>query len=151
MRTIARVLGIAVVLVGGSLGSAGLPSAEQTMQGKYTFNAPGLPAAATWTILPICVNVVGDLRVPLQLPVACTLHITSATTSQITHDLNSLNWGGDARLTSGQWNLITNKVDGFLCPDGTTAPTVDTYSFDDVTLTARTRPFITPSAVYRLA
>ena len=109
MRTIARVLGIAVVLVGGSLGSAGLSSADQTMQGKYTFNAPGLPPA-TWTNFPICVNVIGDLRVPLELPVACTLYITSATTSQITHDLNSLNWGGNARLTGGQWNLITNQI-----------------------------------------
>ena len=41
----------------------------------------------------------------------------------------------DARLTGGQWNLLTNKVDGFLCLDGSTAPTVDTYLFDDVTLT----------------
>ena len=104
------------------------------MQRKYTFNAPGLPPA-TWTNFPICVNVIGDLRVPLELPVACTLHITSATDSKTTHDLNSLNWGGDARLTGGQWNLKTNKVDGFLCPDGTTARTVDTYAFDDATLT----------------
>ncbi len=134
MGTIVRVLGIAVVLAGAALGSAGPASADQTMQGKYTFNAPGLPPA-TWTIFPICVNVVGDLRVPLELPVACTLHITSATDSRTTHDLDSLNWGGDARLTGGQWNLVTNKVDGFLCPDGTTAPTVDTYAFDDATLT----------------
>ena len=60
---------------------------------------------------------------------------TSATSSKITHELNSLNWGGDARLTGGRWTLTTNKVDGFLCPDGSTAPTVDTYAFDDVTLT----------------
>ena len=83
MRTIARVLGIAVVLVGGSLGSAGLSSADQTMQGKYTFNAPGLPAA-TWTIFPVCVNVVGDLRVPLELPVACTLHMPRPAKSRTT-------------------------------------------------------------------
>ena len=33
------------------------------------------------------------------------------------------------------WALTTNKTDGFLCPDGSTAPTVDTYKFDDATLT----------------
>ena len=35
----------------------------------------------------------------------------------------------------GQWALTTNKADGFQCADGSTAPTVDTYKFDDVTLT----------------
>ena len=134
MRTIARVLGIAVVLAGGALGLASPSSAEQTMQGIYTVNAPGL-SPATWTIYPICVNVVGDLREPLELPVGCMLHVTSATSSKITHELNSLNWGGDARLTGGRWTLTTKKVDGFLCPDGSTAPTVHTYAFDDVTLT----------------
>lgn len=63
------------------------------------------------------------------------LHVTSATSSKITHELNSLNWGGDARLTGGRWSRTTNKVDGFLCPDGSTALTVDTYAFDDVTPT----------------
>jgi hypothetical protein len=33
------------------------------------------------------------------------------------------------------WSLTTNKTDGFQCADGSTAPTVDTYTFDDVTLT----------------
>jgi hypothetical protein len=28
-----------------------------------------------------------------------------------------------------------NKPEGFLCPDGSTAPTLNTYAFDDATLT----------------
>jgi hypothetical protein len=73
--------------------------------------------------------------VPLEPPVGCVLHVTTATSSKITHELNSLNCGGDARLTGGRWTLTTNKVDDFLCPDRSTAPTVDIYAFDDVTLT----------------
>jgi hypothetical protein len=134
MRTIARVVGIAVILAGAALASASPSSADQVMEGKYRFNAPGLPPA-TWTIYPICVPTVGDLRVPLELPVACTLKVTSATAKKTTFELNSLNWGGDARLSGGQWKIITNKTEGFLCPDGSRAPTNDIYAFDDVTLT----------------
>lgn len=78
---------------------------------------------------------VGDLREPLELPVACTLKIVSATPGKQTFVLNELNWGGEARLTDGQSALTTNKADGFMCPDGSMAPTVDTYKFDNVTLT----------------
>jgi hypothetical protein len=104
------------------------------MQGNYTYSAPGLPAA-TWTIYPICVNVIGDLRVPLEDPVACTLHIVSATSMKTTPELDSLNWGGDAHLTGGVWQVIVNRNDGFQCPDGSTAPLFRTFEFDDVTLT----------------
>jgi hypothetical protein len=128
------VLGIAVVLAGAALGSASPSSADQTMQGNYTYSAPGLPPA-TWTIYPICVPVVGDLRVPLELPVACTLHVVSATSKRTTPELESLNWGGDARLTDGVWEVIINRSDAFHCPDGSTAPLFRTYEFDDVTLT----------------
>jgi hypothetical protein len=134
MGTIARVLGIAVVVAGAALATASPSSADQTMEGFYTFNTPGKPTAE-WTIYPICVPTVGDLREPLELPVACTLKVVSATNNKASFDLNNLNWGGDARLTGGQWALTTNKADGFQCPDGSTVPTVDTYKFDDVTLT----------------
>lgn len=134
MGTIARVLGIAVFAAGVALGTASPSSADQTMEGLYTFNTPGLPSAE-WTIYPLCTPVVGDLREPLELPVACKLKVVSATNNKSTFDLNNLNWGGDARLTGGLWMLTTNKADGFQCPDGSTMPTVDTYEFDDVTLT----------------
>jgi hypothetical protein len=130
MRTFARVLGVAVVLAGVALGSASPASARDTMQGNYTYSAPGLPAA-TWTIYPICVNVIGDLRVPLEDPVACTLHIVSATSMKTTPQLDSLNWGGDAHLTGGVWQVIVNRNDGFQCPDGSTAPLFRTFEFDD--------------------
>lgn len=134
MGTIARVLGVAVVLAGTGLGTASPSSADQVMEGIYTFNAEGSPSAE-WTIYPICVPTVGDLREPLELPVACTLKVISATPGMYTFELKNLNWGGDAKLTGDQWALTTNKADGFQCADGNTAPTVDTYKFDDVTLT----------------
>jgi hypothetical protein len=134
MGTIARVLGVAAVMAAVALGSAGPSSADQVMEGIYAFNAEGsLPAE--WTIYPLCTPTVGDLREPLELPVACKLKVVSATPGKYTFELNNLNWGGDARLTEGQWALTTNKADGFQCADGSTAPTVDTYKFDDVTLT----------------
>ena len=39
MRTIARLLGIAVMVTAAALGTAGPSSAEQTMEGYYIFNA----------------------------------------------------------------------------------------------------------------
>jgi hypothetical protein len=134
MGTIARLLGVVVVLAGVAVGTAGPSSADQVMEGIYTFNTDGMPPAE-WTIYPICVPVVGDLREPLELPVACTLKVVSATDNKSTFDLTNLNWGGDARLTGGQWTLTTRKEEGLQCPDGGTAPTTDTYKFDDVTLT----------------
>ncbi|PEG36831.1 hypothetical protein CQY20_17740 [Mycolicibacterium agri] len=130
----ARLLGIAIVMAGAALATASPSAADQVMEGNYMFRAPGLPEA-TWTIYPICVPTVGDLREPLELPVACTLKVVSATKGRYTFELDNLNWGGDARLTGGKWTLTTNKTDGFKCPDGSTAPTVDTYKFDDVTMT----------------
>lgn len=65
---------------------------------------------------------------------ACDLHITSSTSSQVTHDLEMQNWGVFARLTGSQWTAVTNNPDGLQCPEGSTAPTRDTYTFDDATL-----------------
>jgi hypothetical protein len=134
LRTFARVLGIAVVVAATALGTASPSSADQTMQGHYAYSAPGMPPAS-WTILPICVPVVGDWRVPLELPVACTLHVVSATKKETTPELQSLNWAGDAHLTGGVWEVIVNRSDGFQCPDGSSAPLFRTYQFDDVTMT----------------
>jgi hypothetical protein len=133
MGTIARLLGIAVVVASAALGTAGPSSADQVMEGVYTFNTEGMPPAE-WTIYPICVPTVGDLREPLELPVACRLKVTSATAGKQTFELSNLNWSADATLTDGQWSVTTNKSDGFQCADGSTAPSVDTYEFDDATL-----------------
>ena len=46
MGTIARVLGIAVMAAGAALGTASPSSADQVMEGIYTFNAEGSPSAS---------------------------------------------------------------------------------------------------------
>ncbi len=46
------------------------------MEGIYTYTQGDV--VAEWTIYPICVPTVGDLRDNLELPVACTLHVAPA-------------------------------------------------------------------------
>jgi hypothetical protein len=125
--TIARMLAVVVAVLsavsGAVLGSA--PArADQVMQGVYTYTQGDL--VAEWTIYPICVPTVGDLRVNLELPVACTLHVAPSSTAVR---------GGDARLTSGVWQFSTVAKDGFTCPDGSLQPIRETYEFDDLTMT----------------
>jgi hypothetical protein len=109
-------------------------SADQVMEGIYTYTEEGQPSA-TWTIYPSCVPVVGDLREPLYLPVACRLHVTSSTSSKINHALEMLNYSSDAVLTGGRWTATITKPEGVLCQDGSTDKSIETYAFDDVTLT----------------
>jgi hypothetical protein len=84
-----------------------------------------------WTIYPSCVPVVGDLREPLSLPVACRLHVAGSEGLI----------GGDAVLTGGQWSFSSPQKAGMQCPDGSWAPTTETYEFDDVTMTGNRTVF----------
>jgi hypothetical protein len=94
------------------------------MQGVYNYT-PQEGKSGTWKIWPSCVPVVGDLREPLNLPVACRLHVSPS--EGIT--------GGDARLTGGVWMFTTPKKEGMQCPDGSWIPTVEVIEFDDITMT----------------
>lgn len=118
---VAAVLTVAAV----GLGVAGPARADQVMQGIYTYTQGDI--VATWTIYPTCVPTVGDLRDNLELPVACTLHVSP--------NPSKLVKGGDARLTGGQWSFNASRKDGFVCPDGTTASSLEVYKFDDLTMT----------------
>jgi hypothetical protein len=115
---------VSAVGIGLSLGLAGPAQADPVIQGVYTYTQDGLPPQS-FTIYPSCVPTVGDLREPLELAVACRLHV--ATSSGIK--------GGDAVLTGGLWTYSVPVKDGMTCPDGTTAPIRDVYKFDDVSLT----------------
>ena len=123
MRII-RGLAAAAILAFGALAFAGPAQADQVMQGIYNYMPKDGPAG-TWTIYPSCVPVVGDLRVALELPVACRLHVSGST--GVT--------GGDANLAGGVWQFTTTKHDGMTCPDGSTAPTIETVRFDDIAMT----------------
>jgi hypothetical protein len=119
---IIRGLAVAVIFAGVALGSASPAAADEVLEGIYTFSQASEPPE-TWTIYPICVPVVGDLRVPLYLPVGCTLHVTS-----------SSGRGGDARLTGGLWTFTVTKA-GMKCPDGSMAPLTHTLAFNGEALT----------------
>ncbi|MBU8827295.1 hypothetical protein [Mycolicibacterium goodii] len=109
---------------GVGVGFAGPAQADPVMQGIYNYQQEGLDAA-TWTIYPSCVPVVGDLREPLYLPVACMLHVQGSKGVS----------GGDARMAGGQWQFTTSIKEGIKCADGSWAPIEETYRFNDVTLT----------------
>lgn len=116
---LAAALATAVVLSGASVGSAGPAGADQVIEGVYTYTQEGA-APATWNIAPLCVPVVGDGRVPLELPVGCKLQINSSAGNT-----------GAFALTGGKWTFSTIRPDGVTCPDGGVAPATETFSFDD--------------------
>ena len=117
-----------VLLVAGMIGVAAPAQAnpqQQVLEGNYTYRQDGLPDA-NWSIYPICVPVVGDLRVEIRDPVACILHVASTPTGVAK--------GGDAKLTGGQWVYNVNSMDGLTCPNGDTAPIYETFKFDTRTM-----------------
>ena len=122
--TMIRGLAAAAAVTCAALGFAGPAQADQVMQGVYNY-MPKDGQAGTWTIYPSCVPVVGDLREPLNLPVACRLHVSGST--GVT--------SGDANLAGGMWQFTTANREGMTCPDGSAAPTVETIRFDDITMT----------------
>jgi hypothetical protein len=132
--TITRWLTAVVMVAGMATGSAIPARADyQPMQGIYAYTQPG-GAPYTWTISPTCVPVVGDLRVPLYLAVGCTLHV-SGSAEHAGLESPQAPFGGIARLTNDRWTFQLPKPDGLTCPDGSTAPTLETYAFDEATLT----------------
>lgn len=115
----------AAVLGCASLGFAAPAHADQLLQGVYTYT-PQQGDSGTYEIWPSCVPVVGDLRVALDLPVACRLHMAPSA-----EDMT----GGDANLVGGVWELSSPKKEGMQCPDGSWAPTIETLKVDDTTMT----------------
>ncbi|MFG1932191.1 hypothetical protein ACGFK1_16325 [Mycobacterium sp. NPDC048908] len=113
-----------VLLCSAGLGLTGPAHADQVLQGVYEYT-PEQGDSGTYEIWPSCVPVVGDLREPLNLPVACRLHMSPS--SGLT--------GGDATLSGGVWQWVTPKKEGMQCPDGSWAPVVETLRFDDRTMT----------------
>jgi hypothetical protein len=122
--TIARVLAVAAAFASVVLGFASPARADQLMEGIYTYTQGDL--VAEWTVYPICVPTVGDLRDNLELPVACTLHVAARPSGAVS--------SGDARLTGGVWMYSRNIQDGLQCDDGSTASLQENYKFDDLTM-----------------
>jgi len=122
--TIIRGLAAGAVLVCAALGFAAPSHADQLMQGVYNYT-PQQGESGTWQIWPSCVPVVGDLREPLNLPVACRLHVLASAGVP----------NGDARLTGGVWEINTVNTQGMQCPDGSRVSTNERIRIDDLTMT----------------
>jgi hypothetical protein len=106
------------------MGLSSPAQADQLVQGVYTYT-PQQGPGGEFQIWPSCVPVVGDLREPLNLPVACRLHMIAPA------GLPS----GDARLTGGVWEWTMLNTRGMQCPDGSWALTNEVMKFDDLTMT----------------
>ena len=106
--------------------------------GNYAFNQAGV-SGATWTITALCDQVNGsryykDYSNPDIQADFCALNIVSATAEQNSRADKLQNYGGRARLVSGLWTFEATLADGVSCPDGSTAPSTETYAFDDGSL-----------------
>lgn len=107
--------------------------------GTYTFTQAGLPSA-TWKLSTLCDQVNGsryykDYSNPIIQADFCAVNVVSSTPSNIKREDKLQNYSGRARLVSERWTFEVQQNDGVSCPDGSTAPSTETYSFDNETLT----------------
>jgi hypothetical protein len=131
---IVSAVAIGIVLNSGDRASAVGPPPD----GNYTFNQAGV-SGVTWTITALCDQVNGsryykDYSNPDIEADFCALNIVSATSEQISRQDQLQNYGGRARLVSGLWTFQATLDGGVSCPGGGTAPSTETYAFDDGTL-----------------
>lgn len=107
--------------------------------GTYAYTQPGAPAA-TWTLSALCDQVNGsryyeDYSNPLIQANFCVVNVVSTAAGTVSRADQLQNYSGRARLVGQRWTFEVGKSDGTLCPDGSTAPSTETYAFDDETLT----------------
>jgi hypothetical protein len=106
--------------------------------GNYTFNEAGV-SGVTWTITALCDQPSGtrnmnDYSDPIVFAFNCALNVVSSTPEQISPADKLQNFSGRARYSSMLWTFKVDKADGVSCPGGGTAPSTETYSFSDETM-----------------
>lgn len=138
--TISRGLTAAAVMALVAVGSASPAKAlGPPPDGMYSFSEAGT-SSVTWKISALCdapsrQRAIPDFTDPVIWADLCALNVVSTTPRVISRQEKLANYSGRARLTSDLWTFQVPKADGVSCPDGTTAPSTDTYAFDDVSLT----------------
>jgi hypothetical protein len=132
---------VAFALTAASVGFASPASAiVPPADGSYTFNQPGKPSS-TWTMQSICTTVNGtraqqDYSDQTTQTLGCKVIVGSqVATNGMTPEEQAVSFNGTALLVSGLWTVSSQVAHGVVCPDGSTAPSTDTYSFSEVTLT----------------
>jgi hypothetical protein len=134
--TVARRFGIvssalAVAAVGWAApASAILPPAD----GIYSYAEEGAPATL-WQVQTVCIQPNGT-RIPSDFTdetiqsEGCTVVLRSYTPqAPMTREEEQYSFAQRARLTNGMWTFQTVMPQGLACPDGSTAPTTDTFAF----------------------
>lgn len=126
----AILFGVLVTAVGlAAPASAILPPVD----GYYTFQQDGLPQAR-WTMQSICIQPNGTRAQPdytdetIQT-LGCDVIVGSDTPRLLTREEHLVNFAGRAKLTSDLWTFQITQDEGLACPDGSFAPTTDTYAF----------------------
>ena len=129
--------GLGAILCGVLFTAVGLAAPASAIlppvDGYYTFNQDGLPQAR-WTMQSICIQPNGTRAQPdytdqtIQT-LGCDVIMGSDTPSLRTREEHLVNFAGRAKLTSGLWTFQIVEGEGLACPDGSFAPTTDTYSF----------------------
>ncbi|OBF61354.1 hypothetical protein A5787_17605 [Mycobacterium sp. 852002-50816_SCH5313054-b] len=132
---ICSAVALGIALESGHPASAIGPPAD----GTYTFNEAGV-SGVSWTISALCVQPSGtrnmnDYSDPIVFAMNCALNIVSSTPERISAADKLQNFSGRARMSSMLWTFKVDKADGVSCPGGGTAPTTETYSFSDETMT----------------
>ncbi len=103
------------------------------VDGYYTFNQAGL-MAAKWEMQSICIQPNGtraqaDYTDQTIQTLGCDVLIGSTTPSALTREERLVNFAVRAKLTGGLWTFQVDRAQGLACPDGSFAPTNDTYAF----------------------
>jgi hypothetical protein len=137
--TISRGLTAAAVMTLAAMGTAGPANAlGPPPDGVYSLTEAGVPTT-TWRISALCdapsrQRAIPDFTDPVVAADLCSLNVASTTARTISRSEKMANFVGRARLASDLWTFQVPKENGVACPDGTTAPSSDTYAFDDVSL-----------------
>jgi hypothetical protein len=131
---ICSAVAIGIALESGNPARALGPPAD----GTYSFDEAGV-SGVTWTISALCDQPSGtrnmnDYSDPVVFAFNCALNIVSSTPEQISAVDKLQNFSGRARMSSMLWTFKIDKADGVSCPGGSTAPSSETYSFSDETM-----------------
>jgi hypothetical protein len=125
---------VGIALQSGDPARAVAPPAD----GNYSFNQAGV-SGVTWQITALCDQVNGsryykDYSNPDIMANFCALNVASFTSEKISAADKLQNYVGRARLVSQRWTFQVDVADGVSCPGGGTAPSSETYAFDNDTL-----------------
>ncbi|HNM85930.1 MAG: hypothetical protein U0Q20_12790 [Mycobacterium sp.] len=128
---------LGAILLGVMLAAVGLAAPASAIlppvDGYYTFHQDGLPDAK-WQMQSICIQANGTRAQPdytdetIQT-LGCDVLLGSSTQPPLTRETKLVNFSARAKLTGGLWTFQIGQSQGVACPDGSFAPSTDTFSF----------------------